>query len=139
MFHESKVPRQSGSVGLPLGKTQKSMPARIFKTAFHCLKEALVWLLFLAPGLLIVRYGLAGVINEKLASARPRGQWTSFGDVAVGRGWVFIGVGFWALGEMAYVKTKHGAYRIFGWIFGVGASGMGCWILAQRFLNTGGE
>ena len=95
-------------------------------------KKTFVWLLFLAPGLLMICHGLGAVLNERLVSMGRRsfGRIT-YGDDAVGWGWIFLGFGFAALGEMASLLAKRVVIRVIGWILAVGASSIGCWVLLR--------
>jgi hypothetical protein len=78
---------------------------------------------------------MGGVINEKLVSARARGLRTSYGEDAVGWGWLFIGVGFWALGQMSYLKVKRPMVKFISWTLAVGAWSVGGWILIRKLVR----
>lgn len=110
-------------------------PPGLFRRVLGWLGQVVLWILAITPGLLIIRYGLGGVITEKLVGVRGANR-TSYGDTAVGWGWIFIAVGFWGLGLMLHLKTGRAGIKYFSWVFTAGAAGIGCWILLQKLLRV---
>src|SRR5690554_4309790 len=83
-------------------------PKRVICRMLRFMGGSILWLLTLAPGILIIAYGADGILHKRLGHiGRYKGltKGVSYGDDAVGWGWVFIGVGFWALGQFCALKT----------------------------------
>ncbi|MCX7826634.1 MAG: hypothetical protein N2689_13890 [Verrucomicrobiae bacterium] len=115
----------------------KDMAKRVVRRIFGFLRNAILWLLTLAPGILIIAYGANGILQKRLThTGRYKGMTNgvSYGDDAVGWGWVFIGVGFWALGQFCALKTGREWFKFIGWILAIGSGGVGLWVLARRFI-----
>lgn len=96
-----------------------------------------LWLLTLAPGILIIGYGANGILHKRLEHAgRFKGltQGISYGDNAVGWGWIFIGIGLWALGQGINLKTGRSLLKLPFNILAACAVIVGAWVLFRRFL-----
>lgn len=96
--------------------------------------KVVVWMLVIAPGVLIVAYGASGIRNERLVGV-GRYKMPSYGENAVGWGWIFVALGFWTLGQFCYLKTSRLLFRFAGWVLAVGACGIGLWVLLRRFVQ----
>lgn len=103
----------------------------------HWVGELLLWVLALAPGILILIHGTNGIISEKLIPVTRRG-WSPktpiLGSDAVGWGWCFVGIGIWALGNSLYWKTGRTIWRALGYLLAFVAGAIG---LTIRFKLLG--
>lgn len=98
----------------------------------RCLGQTALWVLTLTPGLLIMRHGVMGICRKQMTGGKMRT--TSYGDDAVGWGWLFIAIGFWALGQCCALKTGRAGFKSIGWILAVGTGSVGVWVLLRRFI-----
>jgi hypothetical protein len=98
----------------------------------RCFGQAFLWVLTLTPGLLIMAHGAMGIYRKQMTGGKMRT--TSYGDDAVGWGWLFIALGFWALGQCCALKTGRDGFKLIGWILAVGTGGVGVWVLLRRFF-----
>ena len=108
-------------------------PQTLSRRMLGCLLGALGWLLVCVPGLFMIFYGVVGIYTKRLTGGRMRTM--SYGDDAVGWGWILVGVGFWALGMGFHLKTGRGIAKLLGWILAGGAVALGVWILLRKFVS----
>ncbi|HRT07610.1 MAG TPA: hypothetical protein P5038_12050 [Candidatus Paceibacterota bacterium] len=121
-------PTDKQDVPVADGRRRRSFLWRILR----CLGEAVLWVLTLTPGLLIMTHGAMGIYRKQMTGGKMRT--TSYGDDAVGWGWMFIALGCWALGQCCALKTGRAAFKSIGWILAVGTGGIGVWVLLRRFM-----
>ncbi len=112
----------------------KHEPQRTFtRRLFHWVGQVILWVLACTPGLLIIAYGVGGVHNERLVGI-GRFKSVSYGGDAVGWGWIFIGIGLWALGQGIDLKTGRSLLKLPFNILAACAVIVGAWVLFRRFL-----
>ena len=113
---------------------EKEPPKGVWRRIFHWLGEIVTWLLACIPGFLLILHGMGGVVYKRLLG----GKWVkvmSYGDDAVGWGWLSISIGLWALGQGFFLKTGRPVWKfIFNILTGI-AFIIGIWFLLRRFFN----
>ena len=95
--------------------------------------EVVMWVLVIAPGVLIIAYGASGIRNERLVGVAAIKCHLTLRTRSAGG--IFVALGFWTLGQFCYLKTGCLLFRFAGWVFAVGACGVGLWVLASRFVQ----
>lgn len=110
-------------------------PKTFLRRILHWFGAVVLWLFALAPGLLIIAYGMSGIRNERLVGV-GRYKSTSYGDNAIGWGWIFITLGFWALGQGWHLKTGRVFPKLLFNILAIGAFIVGIWVLFRRFVSN---
>lgn len=99
----------------------------------------MLWLVTVSPGCLMITYGANGILQERLVTigrfGRDNHVWTGAG--AVGWGWIFVGVGFWALGYFSHLKTGYVMVKILGWVLGGIAAVIGVGVFLNEFAGRG--
>ena len=100
---------------------------------FHWIWQTVLWLLTIAPGCLVIVYGASGVRQQRLVTFGRLGRYEHAwrGADAVGWGWIFVGVGFWALGYFCHLKTGLAAVKFLGWAIGIIAGAIGVLVLLR--------
>jgi len=134
---QTRKPRFQSSDGdsVIIGTNEK--PKGAGRRILRVFANAILWLLTLSPGVLIIAYGANGILHKRLAHAgRFKGltKGVSYGDDAVGWGWIFVGVGFWALGQFCALKTGRNGFKVTGWVMALGTGGIGVWVLLRRIF-----
>ncbi len=109
-------------------------PKSFLRLIFHWFGEMILWLLAVSPGLLLIFHGAGGVIHKRLLG----GKWVkvmSYGDDAVGWGWLSICIGLWALGQGCFLKIGRPFLKFVFNILAGGAFLVGIWFLFRRFFS----
>lgn len=117
------------------GRHQRVQSAGAFaRWLINGIWSAVVWGLVCGPGVAIIAYGVDGVRTGQLRGRRWFKSF-SYGEEAVGWGWLAIAVGCWALGEGLHLKTGRPVARILMNVLALGTFGVGVCILALSWAQ----
>lgn len=105
-----------------------------FQKLLHWLREIILWGLSICPGLWIIYYGANGIRHRQLTGL-IRTKSTAHNEEAVAWGWIFIGIGIWALGQGLYLKTEKPFWKLLGLVLALVSAGIGTMVLLRKLVS----